>query len=301
MVNTYKSKEMEIDHAGLPQGLPLLPFLFLFVNIILVDTPITKRRGAIIFVNNYTQWVVGSSTEANMAVLQCKVMPHILDWAVQSGTVFKAEKTLFIYFIRNQRQRQLPAVSLYIDRTAIALLTEVKILGMILDQILQFKLHIRKATSKGIKAILTLRWLYRLPPPIAQQLFISTVALKINYTASMWYSTEKDTIITPWIGQPFEAIQHIALQAIVRVFCTAALLIAKAEAGIKPTCIRLCSQIVNHWIACYTLLKDHPFWSSWMAAATQDRHYPLLFKVFAKHGLQCLSDLEVIQPFPLDP
>jgi hypothetical protein len=69
VVNAYESEEMGIDHAGLPQGSLLSPILFLFVNAMLVDTPITKKRGAIAFVDDYTRWTVGSSAEANMAVL----------------------------------------------------------------------------------------------------------------------------------------------------------------------------------------------------------------------------------------
>jgi hypothetical protein len=136
---------------------------------------------------------------------------------------------------------------------------------------------------------------------VPRQLFISTVASKIDYAASVWCSTRKDAIVRPWIGRPFEAIQRIASQAIVGVFRTAVLPIAEAEAGIEPTCVRLRSRIVNHWIACHTLPRDHPFWSCRIAAAAQGGRYPSPFKVFANHGPQCLSDLEVIRPFPLDP
>jgi hypothetical protein len=88
VVNAYESEEMGIDHAGLPQGSPLSPILFLFMNATLIDTPITKKRGAIAFVDDYTRWTVGSSAEANTAVLQHKVIPRALDWAAWSGAAF---------------------------------------------------------------------------------------------------------------------------------------------------------------------------------------------------------------------
>jgi hypothetical protein len=113
VVNSYESEEMGIDHAGLPQGSPLSPILFLFFNASLVDTPITKRKGAIAFVDDYTRWTVGLSAEANTAVLQRKVIPPALDWAARSGAAFEAQKTSFIHFTRNPRQRQLPAVPLH--------------------------------------------------------------------------------------------------------------------------------------------------------------------------------------------
>jgi len=74
----YQSEEMAIKHAGLPQGSPLSPILFLFLKN-LVDVSITRRKGAIAFVDNYTRWTVGSSAEANTTVLQRKVIPRALE------------------------------------------------------------------------------------------------------------------------------------------------------------------------------------------------------------------------------
>ena len=55
VVNMYQSEEMAIEHAGLPQGSPLLPILFLSLNANLVDVSITRRKGAIAFVDDYTR------------------------------------------------------------------------------------------------------------------------------------------------------------------------------------------------------------------------------------------------------
>ena len=134
---------------------------------------------------------------------------------------------------------------LHMDGTAITPASEVKILGVILDQMLRFKSHVGKAASKGMTAVLALRRLRGLPPPVARQLFISTVASKIDYAASVWCSARKDAIVAPWIGRPFEAIQRIATQAIVGVFRTAALPIAEAEAGIESTCVCVCVSLFN--------------------------------------------------------
>jgi hypothetical protein len=132
VVNAYQSEEMAIEHAGLPQGSPLSPILFLFLNANLVDVAITRRKGAIAFVDDYTGWTVGSSAEANTTVLQRKVIPRALEWAAQSGAAFEAEKTSLIHFTRNPRHCQLPAVPLLVNGATVAPAPEVKILGVIL-------------------------------------------------------------------------------------------------------------------------------------------------------------------------
>ena len=178
---------------------------------------------------------------------------------------------------------------------------EVKILGVILDQGLRFKSHIGKAANKEMKAVLALRRLRGLPPSVARQLFTSTVASKIDYAASVWCPLRQDYSVAAGIVRPFEAIQRVASQAIVGVFRNTALAIAEAEAGIEPTVVRLRARILKHWIVCHTLPKDHLFWSCRAAAAMQDGSYPSPFKILAKYGPHCLSDMEVIRPFPLDP
>ncbi|KAJ5215587.1 uncharacterized protein N7498_001994 [Penicillium cinerascens] len=166
---------------------------------------------------------------------------------------------------------------------------------------LRFKSHIGKAAKKGMEAVLALRRLHGLPPSVARQLFTSTVASKIDYAATVWCSIRQDSIVAAGIGRPFEAIQRVVSQAIVGVFRNTALVIAEAEAGIEPTVVRLRARILKHWIVCHTLPKDYPFWSCRAAAAMQDGSYPSPFKILAKYGPQCLSDMEVIRPFPLDP
>ncbi|KAJ5260420.1 hypothetical protein N7505_009801 [Penicillium chrysogenum] len=90
-----------------------------------------------------------------------------------------------------------------------------------------------------MKAVLALRRLRGLPPSVA-------LPSKIDYVASVWCPIRKDSIVAAGVGQPFEAIQRVASQAIMGVFRNTALVIAEAEAGIAPTVVRLRARILKH-------------------------------------------------------
>ena len=55
----YESGVRDIEHAGIPQGSPLSPFLCVFYNANLVQSRLEKSGGSIGFVDDYNAWVAG--------------------------------------------------------------------------------------------------------------------------------------------------------------------------------------------------------------------------------------------------
>lgn len=53
MVGDYESPISEIEHAGIPQGSPLSPILYVFYNANLVQGRISKSEGSIGFIVDY--------------------------------------------------------------------------------------------------------------------------------------------------------------------------------------------------------------------------------------------------------
>jgi hypothetical protein len=64
-VNGQASEVSGLQQAGLPQGSPLSPILFLFFNADLVQQRIDQNGGAVAFVDDYTAWVVGKTAAEN--------------------------------------------------------------------------------------------------------------------------------------------------------------------------------------------------------------------------------------------
>ena len=64
LVNGQTSELQPLPQAGLPQGSPLSPILFLFLNADLVQHKINTKGGAIAFVDDYSAWVIGQSAYA---------------------------------------------------------------------------------------------------------------------------------------------------------------------------------------------------------------------------------------------
>jgi hypothetical protein len=87
VVNGQASEVRELEQAGLPQGSPLSPILFLFFNADLVQQRIDHNGGAIAFVDDYTAWVVGATAAENMVRLRA-IVKRATQWESRSGASF---------------------------------------------------------------------------------------------------------------------------------------------------------------------------------------------------------------------
>ena len=79
VVNGHTAELCSLSQAGLPQGSPLSPVLFLFVNADLVQRRIKAVGGSITFIDDYSAWVTGPTAEANQAGIQ-SIIDDALKW-----------------------------------------------------------------------------------------------------------------------------------------------------------------------------------------------------------------------------
>ena len=164
-VNGQDSAEIVLPQAGLPQGSPLSPILFLFFNADLVQSVINTHKGSIAFIDDFTTWVTGDSADDNTRKLQSTVIPKIERWEIESGATFQADKTAFIHFTRNPAH--VSRNPLTVKMEDILPKTKVKILGVIMDNQLKFHHHAARAVNRGFRTALALKRLRGLRPSTA--------------------------------------------------------------------------------------------------------------------------------------
>ncbi len=177
-VNEYDSEKQKLPQAGLPQGSPLSPILFLFFNADLVEKKIDSNGGALAFVDNYTTWVTGPSAEANIEGIQ-RIISKATAWERRSGATFEEEKTVLIHFTRTGAR--LSNTTVKIKEQEVQPATEVKLLGVVMDSKLRYRTHMALAATKGLKVAMALKRLQMTSSLMARQLFICMVAPVVNY------------------------------------------------------------------------------------------------------------------------
>jgi hypothetical protein len=293
-VNEHCSEVHTLPQAGLPQGSPLSPILFLFFNADLVQRRIDSHGGAIAFVDDFTAWVTGPTAQSNREGIEA-IIRNALDWEKRSGATFNIQKTGIIHFTRKSYKTD--AQSFTIKGQTIEPQDCVKILGVVMDAKLKYKEHIWRAASRGLEAAMELRHLGGLSTSTARRLFTSTVVPVVDYASNVWMHAYKDKLVGP-----INRVQRMAAQAIVGTFLTVATSVAEAEAHIATAQDRFWKRAIKLWTNIHTLPDTNPLrgTTSRMRKFRRTHRSPLYQVANALKGIP-MDELETINPFTLTP
>ncbi|KAJ3453787.1 hypothetical protein MRS44_018419 [Fusarium solani] len=294
LINGESSEIRDLPQAGLPQGSPLSPILFLFFNADLVQPRIDSNGGAIAFVDDFTAWVTGPTAQSNHKGVEA-VIKEAMDWERRSGATFEADKTAIIHFTRKESESD--SEPFMIRGQTVQPKDRVKILGVIMDAGLKYKEHIARAASKGLKAAMEPKRLRGLSPATARQLFTATVAPVVDYASNVWMHRCQDRIMGP-----INRVQRAGAQAIVGTFSTVATSVAEAEAHIASAQQRFWRRATKMWTDIRALPSTNPLrrMTSRIRAFRRAHRSPL-YQVATTLGDIPMEQLETIQPFALAP
>ena len=256
VVGEFESTVQDIEHAGVPQGSPLSPLLYVFYNANLVHGRFEKSGASIGFIDDYNAWVTGSSAEVNRQMLQSQLIPKVEGWARQSGAIFEAEKTSFIHFTRRPQAEGEMKGTLTFGGQRISPSATVKVLGVTLDSKLTMDEHIAQVASRAMGKCMALRKIRGVRPIQMRQLYMATVVPATDYAASTWYAPGRKG--TKRLIDQFERVQRVASRLVLRAFKSVALLVLQSEARIPSVHDRLHRRVSRHMAKVCALPPDHP-------------------------------------------
>ncbi len=158
---------------------------------------------------------------------------HLENWAHISGAVFNSQKTVFTHFTQTHSKTNcLEALEgLIILGATVAPSPQVKVLRVLLDQKLNYKAQIARASQKCINSALALKRLKNLCPEMARRLFQAKVVPVIDYASPIW-SLGLSMALVNKLNIP----QKIGRQAVIEAFRKVAAIVGDSEAELElPT------------------------------------------------------------------
>jgi hypothetical protein len=288
VVDGQVSAVRDLEQAGLPQGSPLSPILFLFFNADLVQQRIDQNGGAIAFVNDYTAWVVGATAAENMERLDA-IVQRATAWESRSGASFEGDKTAFIHFTRNNRQSADEPLS--VKGEEVLPTASVKILGLIMDSRLRYQEHTARAATKGLQAAMALKRLRGLSPSVTRKLFNATVAPVVDYASSVWTHAR-----TASAERVLKRVQRVGGQAVVGCFQTVGTAVAEAEASLPTIEERHSRKALRMWVDLHSTPSTHPL-AQMIRRRACKRYTSPLQKIAESACGTPMDEVEATQPY----
>ena len=228
--------------AGIPQGSPLSPTLYIIYNGDLVEpTTADPRDLKLGFIDDIAYAVGGPSAESNAERLR-EMLEKANVWKRKHGAQFEISKYALIHFTKNKDQDTSATVD--IEGITLQPSKEARYLGVIFDQELNFGSHLQYIIKKGTKFALAMTGIAKAAsgPPFkyVRQLFTSVVAPRTDYAAAVWYKPNKKTQLSR-----LTTVQRTAIKAITGCLRTTSTAAMQFETQLLPVHLRLKRQILR--------------------------------------------------------
>ena len=220
------------QEQGVPQGSILSVTLFA-IKINSIVECLTKEIGASLYVDDFQICFSGK----NMSTIerQLQLCLNKLDtWSNENGFKFSTSKTVCVHFCRKRGQDRDP--KLYLCDKRIPVVSQVKFLGLIFDNKLNFKAHITYLKEKCKKALSILRVVSHFDwggdRKTMIQLYKSLILSKMDYGCFIYGSAPKSYI------KMLNPIQNEGLRLCLGAYKTSPAESLEVEAGVLPLHIR---------------------------------------------------------------
>ena len=306
--NGATSQEISVP-AGIPQGSPLSPLLYLYYNADALDVAESKEKDklAMGFVDDIVYGVSGSTDEENVEELG-GILEKAEKWRKRHGVQFETSKYVLVHFTRNYRASTTAAIT--VGETVIKPSAEAKYLGVIFDNKLRYKCHIQHAVKKGTRAALALAGIanckWGTPHNLVRRLFQSVIAPRMDYGAIIWHRPlANGSTAQSMQMKKFTTVQRIAMKTILGCFRTTATMAMTIESDLVPAWIRLQTKIQTSLTRMQALNSNHPiheFIDEGLRTRTAAvKHRTNIENILQQFEITTVGRLKLIAPFTRPP
>ena len=246
--------------AGVPQGSPLSPLLYIYYNADLLDIAPQHQATGMGFIDDIVYGVQGNLDEENVRKLK-HILTEAEEWKKKHGAQFEVSKYMMVHFTRNKRTKTKAAI--IINGITVEPSKEAKYLGVLFDQELRFKPHLQQLVRKGTNTAMALlsiaKTTWGAPYMYVRRLFQTVIAPRTDYAAIVWHRP-KDDGSTKGSAQirRLTTIQRSAMKAILGCFRTTPTAVMEIETGLQPAWIRLQTKVLLATTRMQSLSVRHP-------------------------------------------
>jgi len=222
--------------AGIPQGSPISPILFLFFARELVEKPHRPMEGitTTAFMDDVTLLVAGPSPQANAARLE-QAHQICQSWAVENGAILAPEKYELMHFTRRRGANGPSQGPVQLDQVLLTPATRLRFLGVWLDPSLSWIAHREAVKTKAKTQLLAITrltqstWGARLPQ--SRHLLAVVFRPASTYGHIAWFDPERER--QP-IVREFDKVQSRGIRAACGAYRSTPERLLQSELGIPP-------------------------------------------------------------------
>ena len=236
--------------AGIPQGSPISPILFLFYNSELLDicNPQTMRVHGLGFVDDVNLVAWGSTTRGNCDNLE-RLHGGCLEWARRHGAKFAPEKYELMHL--TQRPRRFDTTqALQLGEVTIKPTRAVRVLGLHLDPSLRWTAHKEKTLGRMATQMNALTRLtgstWGLPMLQARQVYTMVVRPAMAYAAHVWHQPAAERGQGLGLTRKLQKIQNKSLRIVTGGYKATPIQSLETLAHVPPLDLFLTSKVAAY-------------------------------------------------------
>ena len=215
---------------GIPQGSVLSGTLFIMaINNIVTVLPKGVQNS--LYIDDFAIFYTSNNLRHIQRILNMAIS-RIDQWATSVGFRFSTEKTKAIVFYRDKRWIKDQEIELKFRNTSIRFYENVKFLGLIFDQHLNWKAHIRHVKGRALKAMNLIKKLSHVSwgadRKTLMMLYKSTVLSIMDYGSPI-YSSASDAAL-----KILDPVHHLGIRLATGAFKSSPVTSLIAESGELP-------------------------------------------------------------------